>query len=120
MRVLLIASLLAIIRCAPREDIMPLVPGYPKTFNTSVYSGYLSTGNASRELHYVFVESVNGANNKDPVTLWLNGGPGCSSMLGFLQEIGPYYLPTGIDYKPGDNLVENPYSWHKASNLLFL
>ncbi len=26
MRVLLIASLLAIIRCAPREDIMPLVP----------------------------------------------------------------------------------------------
>lgn len=40
--------------------------------------------------------------------------------LGFIQEIGPYYLEDGIDYKVGDNLTENKYSWHKLSNLLFL
>jgi serine carboxypeptidase-like clade 2 len=39
---------------------------------------------------------------------------------GFLQEIGPYYLEEGIDYKVGDNLTENKYSWNKLSNLLFL
>jgi carboxypeptidase C (cathepsin A) len=38
---------------------------------------------------------------------------------GFLQEIGPYYLEDGIDYKIGDNLTSNPYSWHRSSNLLF-
>lgn len=40
-------------------------------------------------------------------------------MLGFLQEIGPYYLEDGKDYKKGDLLTENPHSWHQASNLLF-
>ncbi len=38
---------------------------------------------------------------------------------GFLQEIGPYYLEDGKDYKKGDNLTFNPYSWHNVSNLLF-
>lgn len=40
--------------------------------------------------------------------------------LGFIQEIGPYYLEDGIDYKEGDNLTKNPYSWHTVSNLLFI
>lgn len=39
---------------------------------------------------------------------------------GFLQEIGPYYLEDGANYKPGDMLTENKNSWHKISNLLFL
>lgn len=40
--------------------------------------------------------------------------------LGFIQEIGPYYLEDGKDYKAGDNLTYNPHSWHQVSNLLFL
>lgn len=39
---------------------------------------------------------------------------------GFIQEIGPYYLKEGVNYKDGDILTENEYSWHKESNLLFL
>lgn len=38
---------------------------------------------------------------------------------GFLQEIGPYYMEEGVNYKSGDNLTFNPYSWHNISNLLF-
>lgn len=42
------------------------------------------------------------------------------SHLGFIQEIGPYYLEDGIDYKAGDKLTFNPYSWHNYSHLLFI
>jgi carboxypeptidase C (cathepsin A) len=37
-----------------------------------------------------------------------------------LQEIGPYYLEEGKNYKDGDSLTFNPYSWHRVSNLLFI
>lgn len=66
------------------------------------------------------MESDRGPSNNDPVTLWLNGGPGCSSLLGYLQEIGPFYLEDGANYKPGDNLTENKNAWTKISNLLFM
>ena len=48
-----------------------------------------------------------------PLMLWLNGGPGCSSLFGLLAEIGPV---------SEDNFVGkyevNPYSWNKEVNLL--
>lgn len=46
-----------------------------------VYSGYLEV-NSAKALHYMFIESQN-APSTDPVVIWFNGGPGCSSMLGF-------------------------------------
>ena len=46
--------------------------------------------------------------------IWLNGGPGCSSMDGALMEVGPYRVTE--DQK----LIENKGSWHEFANLLFV
>lgn len=81
------------------------------------WSGY-ATVNAShgRALHYWFVQSQNDPEN-DPVVLWLNGGPGCSSLDGFLYENGPYSWAGN-----GDELLlnDNPYAWNKVANMIYL
>lgn len=62
---------------------------------------------AGRALFYVFVESTH-APASDPVVLWLNGGPGCSSLGGgFLAELGPFYPTPG-----GQKLIPNKFAWN--------
>ena len=47
--------------------------------------------------------------------MWFSGGPGCSSMLGFMQENGPRVINDGEDF-----LVENPHTWNTRANVLWL
>lgn len=44
-------------------------------------------GENGKNLFYYFVSSERNP-GKDPVVLWLNGGPGCSSLDGFVYEHG--------------------------------
>ncbi|KAK9275927.1 hypothetical protein L1049_023201 [Liquidambar formosana] len=68
-----------------------------------------------RALFYWFFEATHKPHEK-PVLLWLNGGPGCSSIgYGEAEELGPFLTQKG---KP--ELKFNPHSWNKAANLLFV
>ncbi|KPP65096.1 Lysosomal protective protein precursor-like [Scleropages formosus] len=93
---------------APDGDEIKYLPGLPKQPSFRQYSGYLNvTGN--KHLHYWFVESQ-GDPGTDPVVLWLNGGPGCSSLDGFLTEHGPFLIanmlylesPAGVGFSYSD------------------
>ena len=83
-------------------------------YNGDIYSGYLKTKIDGNELFYIYIPSQNYPQG-DPLMLWLNGGPGCSSLFGMLAEIGPV---TGENY--GYEFKTNPYSWNKNANLLFI
>lgn len=102
---------------APAGDLVTEMPqDFPyDTKAHKMYSGYLSIKEtSSKKLHYVFLESQNDPVN-DPVVLWLNGGPGCSSLLGLGDENGPTYFEENTT-----NLKSNDYSWNKLANMIYL
>jgi cathepsin A (carboxypeptidase C) len=77
------------------------------------YSGYLDDNANDKHLFYWFFESRNDPKN-DPVVLWLNGGPGCSSMTGLFMELGPASIDKNI------KVVHNDYSWNSNASVIFL
>ncbi|EEH35090.2 carboxypeptidase cpdS [Paracoccidioides lutzii Pb01] len=79
------------------------------------YAGTLPnspSGNSS--LWFWFFPSENPAASEE-ITVFLNGGPGCSSLLGLLQENGPFLWQPGT-YKP----VINLYSWTNLTNMVWI
>ncbi|KQK17647.1 serine carboxypeptidase-like 34 isoform X1 [Brachypodium distachyon] len=97
-------------------DLVESLPGQPAGLGFRHFSGYV-TVNAThgRALFYWFFEATHQVSKK-PLVLWLNGGPGCSSLgYGALQEVGPLFTQKGTP-----ELKLNPHSWNKEANLLFL
>jgi len=50
-----------------------------------------------------------------PLAIWLNGGPGGSSMMGLLQENGPCFID-----KDSQSTIHNPWSWNNHVNMLYI
>ncbi|KAJ9653818.1 hypothetical protein H2198_007046 [Neophaeococcomyces mojaviensis] len=88
------------------EGICETTPGVKS------YAGFV---NLAPDVHSFFwwFESRRDPVN-DPITLWLNGGPGSDSLIGLFQELGPCNI--------SEDLVTqiNPYAWNNVSNMLFL
>ncbi|KAL9610870.1 MAG: hypothetical protein Q9167_004444 [Letrouitia subvulpina] len=81
------------------------------------YAGLLpisSASNETRQLYFWFFPSSNPSAD-DEITIWLNGGPGCSSLEGLFQENGPVIWQYGT-YKP----VYNPWTWVNLTNMVWV
>ncbi|RVW49740.1 Serine carboxypeptidase II-3 [Vitis vinifera] len=96
-------------------DRIQALPGQPNGLNLDQYSGYVTVDpQAGRALFYYFVESQNSSSK--PLVLWLNGGPGCSSLgSGAMMELGPFRVNSD-----GNTLSYNEYAWSNVANILFL
>ncbi|KAM0834473.1 hypothetical protein ACQ4PT_063581 [Festuca glaucescens] len=84
------------------------LPGQPQGVDFDQYGGYVTVGEENgRALFYYFVEAPSGAAEK-PLVLWLNGGPGCSSLgYGAMQELGPFRVS-----QDNKTLTRNLNAWN--------
>lgn len=66
------------------DQVVETIPGLANNKNLLYrhFSGYLNVDN-NTFLHYWFFESRTGHAEKDPVVLWLNGGPGITLVYNF-------------------------------------
>jgi cathepsin A (carboxypeptidase C) len=87
-----VALILGLANAAPKAERVQALPDCGP-LPSAWYSGYIPASMTKR-LHYVYVESL-GNPSTDPVVIWLNGGPGCSSMLGAFSELGPFIFDDG-------------------------
>jgi carboxypeptidase C (cathepsin A) len=89
------------------------LPGLAQKPCFQQWSGYAKTTTAEKFLFSWVVEAESEPENK-PVVLWLNGGPGCSSLGGMWTELGPFVV------NKDQTVGLNPYSWNKAATMIFV
>ena len=89
------------------------LPGAPEPL-LKMYAGHIDiTPEHHGNLFFWLYKNKHMADRPRTV-LWLNGGPGCSSMDGALMEIGPYRI------NEDGTLRYNEGSWDEFANLLFV
>ena len=105
---------------APSSYLIESLPGLSTKPSFKQYSGLIKTINPSdkheKNFFFWFVESQR-TPSKDPVVLWLNGGPGASSLIGFLTEHGPF---RPVFKTTPATIEEYSWSWNKVANVLYL
>lgn len=77
------------------------------------FSGYADVDKDQHSFFWFF-EARDVDPQHAPLTIWINGGPGSSSMIGLFEELGP----CRVDYH--GKVYDNPYSWSRLSNVLFV
>ncbi|KAI5296607.1 Cell death protease [Ascosphaera acerosa] len=90
------------------------LPGQPEGSGPKMHAGHIEIDHETNgNLFFWHFESKHRA-GKARTILWLNGGPGCSSLDGALMEIGPYRL------NDDQTLRQLPTAWNDFANVLFV
>ena len=89
------------------------LPGAPEPL-LNMYAGHVEVTPEHHGNMFFWFHKNRHIANRQRTVIWLNGGPGCSSMDGALMEIGPYRV------KKDGTLGLNDGSWDEFANLLFI
>ena len=96
----------------------PGADGKNKFYDDKFRSGYVKV-HWGDELYFLLFDSRSNP-SVDPLLIWINGGPGCSSMIGAFTENGPYNLKYNKTYDPKFKFEKNEYSWNQKANVLYI
>ncbi|KAL1803414.1 hypothetical protein ACET3Z_032061 [Daucus carota] len=87
-------------------------------------SGYLQVNSTTKSaMFYTFYEAKepNSSLSETPILIWLQGGPGCSSMLGNFYELGPWRVVSSQGHNVEHLKLEpNLGSWNRLFGLVFI
>ncbi|KAJ1553084.1 Cell death protease, partial [Cladochytrium tenue] len=90
------------------------LPNAPTSALNGQYAGYIpvTSNGASGKVFFWYFPSTN--TSSTDLVIWLNGGPGCSSLIGMFEENGPFLIADD------GTLNANPHSWHTLANVLYV
>jgi len=102
------------------DHLVTALPGLDAgSFPSKQYAGMLPVDNSGKSFLFYWLFEAEDSPLEKPLVIWLNGGPGCSSMDGLFLELGPLRLDPNST--PGEErIMVNPHGWHKAANMLFI
>jgi carboxypeptidase C (cathepsin A) len=97
-------------------DAVTSLPGLP-ALTESNYAGHVPVGERGGEIFYWLSEARSpSAGSATPLLLWLNGGPGSSSLTGFFFENGPYRF----DPTKADTIIPAKTSWNEHYHVVYV
>lgn len=96
------------------EDLVQDLPGLDPAIILTQHAGRIPLlDNGTSNIFYWHFQAAQNA-DQAPLVIWLNGGPGCSSLQGLFLGISPLNLSNDM------TIGKNEHSWHAYANLLFV
>ncbi|CAI5738763.1 unnamed protein product [Peronospora destructor] len=95
-------------------DLVENLPGLVSLINVTHHAGRIALHDSDKNLIFYWHFQAAQDADKAPLIIWLNGGPGCSSLQGLFMGISPLKL---VDES---TIAKNEHSWYQFANLLFV
>ncbi|XP_025785081.1 probable serine carboxypeptidase CPVL [Puma concolor] len=95
---------------AKKQSLVPPFPGS----NVKSYAGYITVNKTYNSNIFFWFFPAQVQPMAAPVVLWLQGGPGGSSMFGLFVEHGPYIVTSNMTVRPRE------FSWSTTFSMLYI
>ena len=97
------------------RDLQAAALVQPQIGNSTSYSGYFTTDAEAKNHMFFWSFPAQSRNPAAPLVIWLQGGPGGSSMFGALVENGPFSVDSST-LEP----VAREFNWNTDHHLLYI
>ncbi|CAG8690784.1 14354_t:CDS:10 [Cetraspora pellucida] len=96
------------------DHFVRTLPGLPDDANLKQHAGHITIDESTNSNIFFWLMHNRHISDKSRLIIWLNGGPGCSSMDGVFLENGPWRINSDQTLKMIDG------SWIEFANVLYV